>query len=93
LGQLKGIYSEKMMSPAADITPSRIGTIKIIMGIGDSSLDESFFSFISSALFPASRRSSDFQFWTCKKSPIPFWFFVEKSLGNLLLHHPKVLRA
>ena len=53
------LHSEKMMSPASKIPPNRTSAIKINTGIGDSSFGESFFSFILSTPFPATKTYFD----------------------------------
>jgi len=45
------------MNPASKIPPIRMSAIKINIGIGDPSFDESFFSFILSTFFPATKTS------------------------------------
>jgi len=53
------LHSEKMMSPASKIPPNRMSVIKINIGIGDSSFDDSFFPFILSTSFPATKTYFD----------------------------------
>jgi len=76
LGQLKAIYSEKMMNPASKIPPNRMSAIKINIGIGDSSFDGSSFSLILSTCFPAIKTSLNLSFLDVTKMVPPFIPFI-----------------
>src|SRR4030042_1883296 len=71
------LHSEKMMSPASKIPPNRMSAIKINIGIGDSSFDLSFFSFILFTFFPAVKTSLNLSFLEVRNMVpafIPFIF-------------------
>jgi hypothetical protein len=64
------------MNPASKIAPNRMSAIKINIGIGDSSFDESFFSFILSTFFPAIKTSLNLSFLEVIKIVLPFLPFI-----------------
>jgi len=76
------LHSEKMMSPASKIPPNRMSVIKINIGIGDSSFDESFFSFILSTFFPAIKTSLNLSLLEMRNMVLPFIPFIS-SFGEL----------
>ena len=85
-----------MMNPASKTPPNRMSAIKIRIGIGDSSFDESFFSFILSTYFPAIKTSLKLSFLDVRKIVLPFVPFIfpfgelfRKSFGQPPFSPPK----
>ena len=68
-----------MMNPASKIPPNRMSAIKINIGIGDSSFDESFFSFIFSPFFPAIKTSLNLSFLEVRNMVPAFIPFISPS--------------
>jgi len=67
------------MSPASKIPPHRMSAIKINIGIGDSSFDESFFSFILSTFFPPTKTSLNLSFLEMRNMVLSFIPFIFSS--------------
>jgi hypothetical protein len=64
------------MSPASKIPPNRMSAIKINKGIGDSSFDESFLSWILSTFFPAMKTSLNLSFLEVRRILLSFIPFI-----------------
>ncbi len=76
------LHSEKMMSPASKTPPNRMSVIKINIGIGDSSFDESFSPFILSTSFPATKTYFDLPLLDVGNMVLSFIPFISP-LGEL----------